>query len=486
VSATAAKSAARRPEDLEQLYRQRLHRYVTAMRNEKADRVPIRPFLAEFCGKVAGYDSMQQAHDFQLSFQAVRDTARLLDCDAVVSNMVYVWTGLTQAMGLKYYSIPGIDGEADHGFQYMEPPADKAWMQAEEYDHLIDDPTGYLYEVWLPRVSGEIVRPGQPATLRNQFALVKGAMAMMHYFQGFGVQAERLRRECGMPTALAGILKAPLDILADKLRGYIGLAIDLQERPEKVLAACQSLAPHLLNTALAGADPEKLLPIGFWMHRSCVPFITPEQFRNISWPTLKPIIEHLWAAGHQTLFYAEGYWGAHLDAFAELPERSIIFHVDRDDIFEVHEVLGRKFCISGGVPNMALAYGSPDEVREHCRKIIDGVAGEGGYVMDASAIVQDDAKLENVRAMVDFAREYGDYGGEPSVEPPTPPAADSPYEAPPIPDWQTKRVPGACIPWVEKIAEIPRIQRHEDMVERVWKNVDALGNMFIWQVLLSF
>jgi uroporphyrinogen-III decarboxylase len=282
-------------------------------------------------------------------------------------------------------------------------------MRREDYDHLIEDPTGYLYEVWLPRVSGEIVAPGAPATLRNQFALVKGAMAMMHYFHAFGPQAERLRVECGMPTALSGILKAPLDILADKLRGYFGLAADLQEQPEKVLAACQALAPHLLHTALAGADPQKLLPIGFWMHRSCVPFITPDQFREIHWPTLKPIVENIWAAGHQTLFYAEGQWAAHLTAFAELPERSIVYHVDRDDIFAVYEALGHKFCISGGVPNTLLAYGSPEEVRDLCRKIIDGVARDGGYIMDASAIMQDDTSVENLKAMTDFTREYGVY-----------------------------------------------------------------------------
>ena len=482
----ATGTLAQRHLDVEQQYHERLHRYVTAMRNEKPDRVPIRPFLAEFCGKLAGYDAMQQTHDFQASFQAVCDTARVLDCDALVSNMVYVWTGLTQALDLKYYSIPGLDGEADHGCQYIEPPDDQAWMRREEYDHLIEDPTGYLYQVWLPRVSGEIVAPGERATLRNQFALVKGAMAMMHYFQALGVQADRLRQECGMPSALAGILKAPLDILADKLRGYVGLVTDLEEQPEKVLAACQSLAPHLLHTALAGADPQKLLPIGFWMHRSCVPFITPEQFRRIHWPTLKPIIESIWAAGHQTLFYAEGQWAAHLDAFAELPERSITYHVDRDDIFAVHEAVGDRFCISGGVSNTALAYGTPDEVRDQCRTIIDRVAGDGGYIMDASAIVQNDARVENVQAMIEFTREYGNYGGQPLAEPPIPPAAGSLDQAPSLTHWQTARPPGACLPWCEKLAEISRIQRHHEMVERVWTDVDALGNMFIWQLLVSF
>ncbi|MCA9261570.1 MAG: hypothetical protein KDA61_20275 [Planctomycetales bacterium] len=479
------------PDRLECLYQQRLARYVAAMRNERPDRVPIRPFLAEFCGQVAGLDAMQQTHDFQLAFQAVRDVALAFDCDALVGNMVYVWTGLTQAMGVKYYGIPGIDCPADSGFQYREPPEDQSWMRAEEYDHLIEDPTGYLYEIWLPRIAGEISGPDSPAALRNQFALVKGGMAMMHYFNSFGVQAARMRTECGMPSAISGILKAPLDILADKLRGYLGLVTDLHERPEKVLAACQALAPHLLHTALAGADPQRLIPIGFWMHRSCVPFIRPEHFRDVNWPTLKPIIEGLWAEGCQTLFYAEGRWGAHLDAFAELPDRSIVYHVDQDDIFEVHRVLGRKFCISGGVPNTLLAFGEPGEVRARCKAILDGVAADGGYIMDASAIVQNDAKIENVRAMIDFTREYGVYDVDAAPLPIVPPAAnrtDAGDLAPtsPLANWQTSRPAGSCLPWRDKRQEIAAIERHEDLCQRVWGDVDQLGHMFIWQMLLSF
>ena len=35
------------PTNTEQLYQERLRRYVAAMRNEQPDRVPIRPFVAE-------------------------------------------------------------------------------------------------------------------------------------------------------------------------------------------------------------------------------------------------------------------------------------------------------------------------------------------------------------------------------------------------------------------------------------------------------
>ena len=70
---------------------------------------------------------------------------------------------------------------------------------------------------------------------------------MLQYFYAFGPQIQRMRTECGMPSAIAGIFKSPFDIIADKLRGYIGLVDDMHEQPEKVLAACEALMPHLCH-----------------------------------------------------------------------------------------------------------------------------------------------------------------------------------------------------------------------------------------------
>lgn len=59
-------------------------------------------------------------------------------------------------------------------------------MKSEEYDDLIKDPTGYLFNIWLPRVSRDIVPPKESATFRHNLALLKGGMAMMQYFDALG------------------------------------------------------------------------------------------------------------------------------------------------------------------------------------------------------------------------------------------------------------------------------------------------------------
>jgi hypothetical protein len=473
--------------DMEALYQTRLRRYVTAMRNGQPDMVPIRPFVAEFTGRYAGYNCQQLAHDYEMAFAAARRCAADFDWDAVVSNMVYVWTGLTQAMGLKYYGIPGIHVSPDTGFQYREPAKDAAFMQPDEYDALIEDPTGFLMNVWLPRAAESVTRPGEPASMASHLSFLKGGMAMMKYFGAFGTQNAQLRAGSGTVSAISGIFKAPMDIIADKLRGYLGLVDDLFERRDKVMAACEALMPHLYWVAKCTADANKLVPIGYWMHRGGVPFVSPEIFKNVYWATVKPIIEQLWADGHQTLFYAEGKWDFHLEAFAELPAQSIVYHVDQGDVFKAHQVLGEKFCISGGIPNVLLSHGKTDQVRARCREVIDRVARNGGYICDASAIVQNDATVENMRAMTDFVRDYGVYSqGSLDALPPSAAPTGPVTSDPRLHPANVRRPAGTMESWDEKRKSIPNIPGDEDLCRRVWNDIDSLACMYMWQVLLSF
>jgi hypothetical protein len=125
-------------------------------------------------------------------------------------------------------------------------------------------------------------------------------------------------------------------------------------------------------------------------------------------------------------------------------------------------------------------------VKEYCKQLIDTVAGDGGYVMDASAIIQSDAQLENIKAMTEFTREYGVYRSPSSPSAKT--AIQPPSDTPGLPAWVTapKVRPGVCFPWEEKLKELPPISGDPALVRSVWENIEQLSYIYIWHVLLSF
>jgi uroporphyrinogen-III decarboxylase len=47
-------------------------------------------------------------------------------------------------------------------------------------------------------------------------------------------------------------------------------------------------------------------------------------------------------------------------------------------------------------------------VKAYCKQLID-VAGKGGGFILSSGVILDTAKPENLRAMIEFTKEYGTY-----------------------------------------------------------------------------
>ena len=67
-----------------------------------------------------------------------------------------------------------------------------------------------------------------------------------------------------------------------------------------------------------------------------------------------------------------------------------------------------KSIIGGNVPVSLLYTGTVRQVKDYVRERID-VVGEGGGLIVGCGIWFDDAKHENVKAVVDFTKEYGVY-----------------------------------------------------------------------------
>ncbi len=380
---------------------ERLARYTTAMEVGVPDKVPIRLNLGEVAAVYAGYTLQEIYYDFDKNIAAGTKVVEEIDLDVAPFPPSLWWAAHHDAVGARYLRFAGRDLDVNTQFQFVEGE----YMLPEDYDAFIADPTRWIYEVYLPRIHSEMADPG---SYRAGVALVKGAWGLAETLAK-EASASALWSSMGMPPGGTGIGKAPFDTLGDTLRGMRGILLDLHRRPDKILAATELLVPHNIFFALASAGGDTTAPDFMPLHRGALPFLNPHQWDTYYWPSLKAVLEGLWAQGKRTIFYAEGDWTPYLERIAELPDRSIVFHIDQTDRARAKEVLGGRFCLSGGMPNYLLAYGTPAEVRDAVKGLIDEVATDGGFILDSCSVMQTDVKIENLLAMIEAARAHGVY-----------------------------------------------------------------------------
>jgi uroporphyrinogen-III decarboxylase len=147
-----------------------------------------------------------------------------------------------------------------------------------------------------------------------------------------------------------------------------------------------------------------------FVHRSSTDFISPKQFRELSFPSLKSLAEQLVASGIRVIFHFDGNWDKNLETLRELPAGNCVAQFDGPtDIFLAKRVIGDRMCIMGDVPSMMLAFSSVTEVDEYCHRLIEEVGAGGGYIMGAGCEIPPNARPENVKAMIESAGKYGRY-----------------------------------------------------------------------------
>ncbi len=294
------------PTAMEQLYQQRLARYVKAMRNEKPDRIPIRPFVAEFTAVYAGYTIQEVTQDYEKAFAAARKCAADFDWDAVVGNMVFVWAGLTQAIGLTVLRDAGRRGPAGRRLPVPRTARRGRLDAAGRVRSAGGRPDRLPVQRLAAAGVGRRAADGPAASFRNNMSFLKGGMAMLSYFHGLGSR----RRGCGASRAPWGPSRAssrpPSTSWPTSCGATRGSARTSSASRRRCWRPARRWPRNSLHVATSGADPDKNVPIGLWMHRGCVPFLSPSQFERFYWPTLKWIIEELWKRGHQTLVLRRG------------------------------------------------------------------------------------------------------------------------------------------------------------------------------------
>ncbi|MEK7353561.1 MAG: uroporphyrinogen decarboxylase family protein, partial [Chloroflexota bacterium] len=208
----------------------------------------------------------------------------------------------------------------------------------------------------------------------------------------------------------SGTTFAPFDNISDRLRGMRGTMLDMYRYPDKLLTACDKLLNWEMSAAVPAKPDARGNPVraGMPLHRGSDGFMSKKDFEKFYWPTLKKAIEMKIKLGYTVTPFWEGIWDDRLEYLLDFPKGKVVFYCEKTDVFKAKEVLGGHMCIQGGVPPTLLQVGSPQDVEEHCKKLIKVVGKDGGFILSAGSSI-DYAKPANIKAMVDTVKKYGRY-----------------------------------------------------------------------------
>ena len=400
---------------------QRIARVDAAVALREGDRVPMAPKIGMAYAQTAGIDRYEALNDPRLLRPGVEKFLRTYPCDLFWAGSGYP-IPMMETLGTTAIRWPGATCGVplNQGFQIV----DGTYMEEDEYDEFLRDPSHFCMTKVFPRkhkkLAGlaklnfhEVVEFGHYASMAA-FAdpEVRQALLTPMFAGEQAVEWQRnsaLLREtalaCQTPLgALAG-QNAPYDMLADNIRGFLNVPMDLYTIPEKVTAAIGIMTEYALQNVRRLKDTGSrycFMPL----HGGTDDFMSLEYYRTFYWPSLRRVIEEIINCGMIPYVFCEGRYDTRLEVLREVPRGKVIYMFEQVDIARAKAVLGDTACICGNLPTSLLLYGKPHEVVDETRRLLDECAPGGGFLMDCS-IVLDHYKEENLEAWFDTTLQYG-------------------------------------------------------------------------------
>lgn len=406
-------------------YRVRARRMVDVFNVEEPDRVPISLPVGNLPYIMHGINMHTVMYDIEKGIQACKDFNEKYSEELDHFAVPFAAPGKAmEILGYKLYVWPGHGLSPDApGYQFVEGE----YMTVEEYDDLIRDPSDFWLRTYLPRIFGafegfrmlaplpDIIEIPTAQLMPLAFPEVQESLQRM-IDAGKDLQ-KRMQTAArfmgagpanGFPSTMGIINVAPFDAIGDTLRGTRGIMMDMFRHPDKLMKALDVMTDLTIHSILNAPNISKMLTILFPLHKGADGWMSPKQFETFYWPSMKKVMDALIEEGLICMLFAEGSYNTRLEMVDDFPKGSVVWWFDQTDMAKAKQILGNKFCIQGNVPSSLLVTGSPSEVKNRCRGLIESCGKGGGYILSAGCVAEN-PRLENLKAMISAVREFGIY-----------------------------------------------------------------------------
>jgi len=411
--------------EAEKAYKVRMQRMVDVYNIKEPDRVPVNLPVGNLPLKMAGIDTYTAMYEPEKATEAVRAFNEKYGEELEYSAYSFNIPGRAlDLLDYKLYAWPG-HGIARDGTSWQFKEGE--YMKTEEYDDLIRDPSDFWIRKYMPRAFGvfEPMKLFQPFTNITENVHVMQFMPlamppvqeMLQKLLDVGKEFQKMMQLMmsagGMGAAAGafmggGFAKAPFDTIGDTLRGTRNIMQDMFRRPDTLLEALDKVADLTISTILTSPNINNMTTVMYPLHKGADGWMSQKAFDTFYWPSLKKVMDAFIEEGLIQSLFAEGGYNTRLEYVDQFPKGAVTWYFDRTDMVRAKEILGKKCCLQGNVPSSMIVTGSPEEVKEYCRNLIETVGKGGGFILAAGSI-SDNPKLENLQAMMAAVREYGYY-----------------------------------------------------------------------------
>jgi len=386
--------------DLNALRQERAAIYEDLFNNRIPKRVPVSIALPfEPIAQYGGLDLAVAQWDPALVDEAADKICQVLFSDSCPFTGSLRFPSYYQALQSQSF-VMGSGGFIQH--------PEVVGMLPEEYDYLIEKPFDCLLERILPR-QYKALRLDEPFSMAINFT--KSMLCYQHDMAQAGAIVAKLKEKygyyAGADRRAGGLTSAPFDFLADQLRGFKGISMDVRRMPEKVAAACEALYPIVLKKGMP-ATVSNSAAVFIPLHMPT--FMREQDFAKLWWPSFKKMIDEYASLGVHCQLFCEDNWNRYLDYLYELPvDTRLMF--EYGDARLIKEKLGRKHIITGLYPVTMLKTHTREQCLDKAKEMLDVLAPGGKYFfnLDKNPLTIKDIKLENLCAVTEYIRDHSAY-----------------------------------------------------------------------------
>lgn len=387
-------------QDVQKLKMERTKLFEDTYNNIIPERVPIKVQLCkEVVAELAGMDVRAVNWNIPSIAPAAEQICKHVYSDVCPANF----------HSTRYPSHYEITGSisfkmSENGF--VQHP-EVSGMTAEDYDYLISNPLDCLLERVIPKLYSGLnqespmlsaINLSKAVAAKNQDMFPCFGMAD-HFNEAYGYYADDGRARA-MTTA-------PFDFLADQLRGFSNIPIDMKRVPDKVAAACDAVYPLMVKAGV----PQILTPYSRAFSFLHMPtYMNEKNFSKFWWPSFLKLCQKHASMNIQIETFCEDNWDRYLDYLLELPANSIL-SFEYGDMQKIKDKLGKKHIITGLYPLTLLKTGTKQQCIDKAKETLDILAPGGKYIFnfDKVLISANSVKLENLIAVTEYVRDHSKY-----------------------------------------------------------------------------